>query len=259
MRQFEKFWLNIILVWLYLTLVGYVSLTFFRWNDTWKIDFSRPLEFMGSGTNNQVNNTWGTYDLSWSITSNISWIQSTSWVETDILTWDVITWDQDITIESATDPRSYLDYLLENGEAGKDYIVAIPTNQPAMNAKSWAENNTAMHNYLHKNRISFDLPKNGKQAYIMLVTSKSLSKVGNLFIGIDWKTVWWIDKYAKIPTDAVNEYLYPLCNFQLIGNGWKKFPAKNLCKKEIHNNKISINAVASGGDNKVEKIIIFFK
>ncbi len=186
-------------------------------------------------------------------------ISSTTWTTTDTLTWDVITWDQDITIESATDPRSYLDYLLENGEAGKDYIVAVPTNQPAMNAKSWAENNTTMHNYLHKNRISFDLPKNGKQAYIMLVTSKPLSKIGNLFIGIDWKTVWWIDKYAKIPTDAVNEYLYPLCNFQLIGNGWKKFPAKNLCKEDVHNNKISLNAVVGGGNNKVEKIIIFFK
>ena len=186
-------------------------------------------------------------------------ISSTTWTTTDTLTWDVITWDQDITIESATDPRSYLDYLLENGEAGKDYIVAVPTNQPAMNAKSWAENNTTMHNYLHKNRISFDLPKNGKQAYIMLVTSKPLSKIGNLFIGIDWKTVWWIDKYAKIPTDAVNEYLYPLCNLQLIGNGWIKFPAKNLCKNDTHNNKISLNAVVSGGNNKVEKIIIFFK
>ncbi len=186
-------------------------------------------------------------------------VPSTTWTTTDTLTWDVITWDQDITIESATDPRSYLDYLLENGEAGKDYIVAVPTNQPAMNAKTSAENNTTMHNYLHKNRISFDLPKNGKQAYIMLVTSKPLSKIGNLFIGIDWKTVWWIDKYAKIPTDAVNEYLYPLCNLQLIGNSWIKFPAKNLCKNNAHNNKISLNAVVSGGNNKVEKIIIFFK
>lgn len=186
-------------------------------------------------------------------------ISSTTWTTTDTLTWDVITWDQDITIESATDPRSYLDYLLENGEAGKDYIVAVPTNQPAMNAKTSAENNTAMHNYLHKNRISFDLPKNGKQAYIMFVTSKPLSKVDNLFIWIGWKTVWWIDKQVKIPTDAVNEYLYPLCNFQLIGNGWIKFPAKNLCKEDIHNNKISLNAVVGGGNNKVEKIIIFFK
>lgn len=230
---------------IYLPLFWLLSVYFLDWIESWK---------------RELGDVWDKVSfISWSITSNISWIQSATWVETDILTWDVITWDQDITIESATDPRSYLDYLLENGEDGKDYIVAVPTNQPAMNAKTSAENNTAMHNYLHKNRISFDLPKNGKQAYIMLVTSKPLSKVANLFIGIDWKTVWWIDKYAKIPTDAVNEYLYPLCNFQLIGNSWIKFPAKNLCKNNAHNNKISLNAVVSGGNNKVEKIIIFFK
>lgn len=191
--------------------------------------------------------------------STITGINPTKGTSSSVVTGEVVTWDQDITIESATDPRSYLDYLLENGEAGKDYIVAIPTNQPTMNAKTWAENTTAMHNYIHKNRINFDLQKNDKQAYIMFVTSKQLSKVANLFIGIDWKTVWWIDKPAKIPTDAVNEYLYPLCNLQLIGNGWIKFPAKNLCKNGIHNNKISLNAVVSGGNNKVEKIIIFFK
>ncbi len=73
-----------------------------------------------------------------------------------------------------------------------------------------------MHNYISENRIIFDIPDNQKNAYIMFVTTKPLSKVANLFVGIDGETVGWIDKKQKLETEAKNEYLYELCNLRLI-------------------------------------------
>lgn len=190
--------------------------------------------------------------------SDIIKIPSTTWTMIDIFTWGVTTWDQSITIESAADPREHLNYLLKNGKAWEDYIVATPENQPPMNSPSWAINTKNMHNYISENRISFDIPDNQKNAYIMFVTTKPLSKVANLFVGIDGETVGRIDKKQKLETEAKNEYLYELCNLRLIWNNWYRFSAPGLCE-EWPKGKIFINAVVGEANNKVEKIIIFFK
>lgn len=200
--------------------------------------------------------------MTWSESTSVSiitGIDSTEGTSSAVLTWEVITWDQEITIESATDPRSYLDYLLENGEAWKDYIVAIPQNQPRMNSKTWAVNTQEMHTYIHQNRITFDILNTEKTAYVMFVTTKALSKAVNLFVGIDWKTVGWIDKKQRLETEAANEHLYELCDLKLIGNKSYHFSASWLCKRGKPKNKISLNAVVWEANNKVEKIIIFFK
>ena len=70
------------------------------------------------------------------------------------------------------------------------------------------------------------------------------------YIDKDWNK---FSKIAKLPMKE-NE----LCNLRLIGNNWYRFSAPGLCE-EWPKNKIFINAVVGEANNKVEKIIIFFK
>jgi len=173
-------------------------------------------------------------------------IKDTPWVVV-VTTWAIATWD---LIKIPEDIREYMDYIMENGEAWVDFFVATPTNQPNMNSSDWNKNTENMHKYLYSNRISFDVNQSDKQWYIMFMTSKKISNNRNLFMWINWKTVWRINLDKKIEWTEDNEYMFKYDKLPIIWN--------NYSWDEDLNWKW-INAVVWEAYNKVEKIIIFFK
>lgn len=185
--------------------------------------------------------------------SNIEYPENTIWatIEQEITTWENITWT---IIDIPTDPRIYFDYIIEYGRWWIDYISIAPTNQPLMNSKAWSENTSRMHDYLYKNRIKFDIPSLDKQWYIMFVTSKPVSNISNVFLGIDGSTIWRLNKKASLSVKNQNEFLYKLDEVFLIWNNDYHF-SKDLSWKT----NIYINTVVWESNNKVEKIIIFFR
>lgn len=193
---------------------------------------------------------------SWyNITINNSWvsiINNTTWATTiPIQTWSIDTW---IIIEPPSDPKSYLDYIIKYWTWWLDYIAISPTNQPNMSSHAWSENTKRMHTYIHENRIKFDIPITDKQWYIMFITSNPISNISNIFLWIDGITIWWLNKKESLSSDSKKEFLYKLNEISLIGNNNYHF-SKNLSWKP----NIYINAVIWESNNKIEKIIIFFK
>ena len=186
----------------------------------------------------------------WQYTTN-KYPEDTSWANIEILTWTSDTW---VIIEPPNEPRLYLEYLIQYWSWWIDYIVKTPTNQPAMNSKYWSENTAKMHTYIHENRIKFEIPQIDKQWYIMFVTSRQVSNIGNIFLWVNGSTIWWLDKKESLSVENKNEYLYKLNHISLIGNNEYRF-RKDLSWKST----IFINAVVWESDNKIEKIIIFFK
>ena len=177
--------------------------------------------------------------------------EDTTWADTETSTWTSATW---VIIEPPNEPRLYLEYLIQYGSWWIDYIVKTPTNQPAMNSKAWSENTARMHTYIHENRIRFNIPTQEKQWYIMFVTSNSVSNISNIFLWVDGSTIWRLDKKESLPVENQNEFLYKLNDILLIGNNDYRFSEDLSWKASIY-----INAVVWESNNKVEKIIIFFK
>lgn len=176
---------------------------------------------------------------------------TTTWATIDIQTWSTNTW---VVIELPTDPRTYLDYIIQYGSWWVDYISIAPTNQPSMSSKVGSDNTASMHDYLYKNRIKFDIPSLDKQWYIMFVTSKPVSNISNIFLWVDWSTIWRLNKRASLPTENQNEFLYKLDEMPLIWNNDYRFSPDFSWKKTIY-----INAVVWEANNKVERIILFFR
>lgn len=186
-----------------------------------------------------------TYNWSWDIIGNTSGAV----VETPDFTGDINT---GAVVEVPNDPRLYLEYIIEYWTGGEDYIAFSPTNQPDMSSQAWGENTTKMHKYIHENRIVFNLPDTKKQWYILFITTRKLKWISNLFLWVDGKTIWWLDKNDSITKDT-NEYLYPLNNIAILWNGGRSMP------QDLSKWPLSLNAVVGESNNKVEKIIIFFK
>ena len=188
----------------------------------YKTDSPEIAETSGSGTNTQ--------DFSWNIYEG-----STSVIPPDVI--------------------GFYTYILKNWEKGVDYIQKIPNPQPNMNSKISTDNNVKMHDYLYKNQIVFNMPSTNKKGYIMFITTNPVSKDKNIFFGLNGKTIGWLDK-NNIPLETYekNQYLYELNNLLLVGNNWYRFSKDLSWIKELH-----LNAVVWEANNKVEKIIIFFK
>ena len=184
-------------------------------------------DIVGSGTNSQ--------EFSWDIHEGSGLDNLTSIIPSDVI--------------------GYYTYILEHWERDVDYIQKIPNQQPNMNARISTDNNVKMHDYLYKNQIVFKIPSTNKKGYIMFITTNPVSKDKNIFFGLNGKTIGWIDK-NNIPFETYekNQYLYELNNLLLVGNGWYRFSKDLSWIKKLH-----LNAVVWEANNKVEKIIIFFK
>lgn len=174
----------------------------------------------------------------------------------DTNTWVVIEQPVIINTWEILWARELLNYQLENWEWWKDYIIVTPNpEQPKINAKTSAENNERMRSYIWNNRITFDINTERKW-YIMFVTTKQIKNSTNIFFWLDWKTIGRLDKTSqnKIDTEYENEFLYPLDHIDLVWNNNYRFTAETTWK-----DKLSINAVVWEDNNKIEKIIIFFR
>lgn len=198
-----------------------------------------------------------TYFFTWKkisqIESNVNHLinETSTWATIEQQTWSTNTW---VVIELPTDPRTYLDYIIQYGSWWVDYISIAPTNQPSMSSKVGSDNTSSMHDYLYKDRIKFDIPSLDKQWYIMFVTSKPVSNISNIFLWVDWSTIWRLNKRASLPTENQNEFLYKLDEMPLIWNNDYRFSPDFSWKKTIY-----INAVVWEANNKVERIILFFR
>lgn len=198
-----------------------------------------------------------TYFFTWKkisqIESNVNHLinETSTWATIDIQTWSTNTW---VVIEIPQDPRTYLDYIVQYGSWWIDYISIAPINQPSMSSKVGSDNTKRMHDYLYKNRIKFDIPSLDKQWYIIFVTSKPVSNISNIFLWVDGLNIWRLNKKASLPTENPNEFLYKLDEIPMIWNNDYRFSPDFSWKKTIY-----INAVVWESNNKVERIILFFR
>lgn len=181
---------------------------------------------------------------------------ATTWTISEILTETIPeTWWNSSLEEIPSDVMGYYTHILEKGVEGVDYIQKTPNPQPNLNAKISTDNNVRMHDYLYKNQIVFQIPATSKKAYIMFITTSPVAKDKNIFVGLDGKTIGWLDKNnLPIETYEKNQYLYELNNLLLVGNNWYKFSKDLSWPRGLY-----LNAVVWEANNKVEKIIIFFK
>lgn len=253
MKSLEKNALNTILLWLYLTLIGYFTLTFFRWSDTWKIDFMRPLEIRNPHTDNPIHNQDGSHDLSW---SSASWLTNT-WSNITILTWNIsLTWENETWIvEIPESPRDYLNYLLEHWVAWTDYITAIPPKPPVIYSSNKEENNTIKDAYLARTKITFTLPETDKQGYVLFVADREIPDNRDIFLAINGQTLWAIRKNKSLPVAEYGEYLYPMDKVVIAGGNGK---TRNLYDY-VKDNELRLNAFVWEKGNYVKKIILFWK
>lgn len=196
---------------------------------------------------NSLNNILN--KIIWGENNNIN-IKNTTGTVLEIIP-EYLTWDEIIFPEY---PRAILDYWMDYGTWWIDYIVASPINQPNMDSKYWAINTEELHKYLYQNRIKFDIKDTTREWYIMFITTYPINKNSNLFLWLDWSTIWWIDTSRALFTENKNEFLYRLNEINLIWNNNYHF-YKDLSWKS----SISINGVVWEAWNKLEKIIIFFK
>lgn len=179
--------------------------------------------------------------------------QNTTGVSIEILTWNIDSNTGNSNV-GLNNPRDYLDYQMSKWTWWIDYIIASPTDQPKLNSKESSENSEKMHLYLYQNRINFEIANTNREWYILFITTYPIKNTSNIFIWLEWKTIWWLDKEKKLQTENDNEFLYQLSDLRLIWNNNYKF------SKDLSNNStISINAVLWEMWNYVEKIIIFFK
>lgn len=181
---------------------------------------------------------------------------ATTWTTSEMLTGIMPgTWSNNTIEEIPSDVMGYYTYILEKGGEGVDYIQKTPKPQPNLNAKISTDNNVRMHDYLYKNQIVFQIPATSKKAYIMFITTSPVAKDKNIFVGLDGKTIGWLDKNnLPIETYEKNQYLYELNNLLLVGNNWYKFSKDLSWPRGLY-----LNAVVWEANNKVEKIVIFFK
>ena len=139
-------------------------------------------------------------------------------------------------------------FLVMNKPKQEIESVYIPETQPIINSKTSEENNEKMRKYLRDNRIEIDTK--GK-VYIDFITDKEIQENTNIFIWIDWKTIWRLDKSKRIKTENPKEFLYQISSIDLIGNNNYKFKVK------IEGDKLNINAVVRENNNKITEIKVF--
>lgn len=174
---------------------------------------------------------------------------NSTWTNVEIYTWEVDTWNN-VWIEKPSNPRDLLDYQIRYWVDWVDYFISAPTDQPKMNWKTSDENNNTMWSYIHNNRISFDVKDENRNWYILFVMTNKPKWWSNIFLWVDGKTIWYLDKSESLPVENDNELLYRYDAVPVIWNSYAR--DENLYWK-------SINAVIAEQNNKIERIIVFFE
>ena len=130
-----------------------------------------------------------------------------------------------------------------------DYFIATPTEQPKMNWKTSEENNNTMWSYLYNNRINF-ATNNEREWYILFILKNKPKSWNNIFLWVNGKTIWYLDKSKSLPVENDNELLYKYNEVPIIGNNYTR--NEDLYWK-------AINTVIAEQNNRVEKIIVYFE
>lgn len=150
-----------------------------------------------------------------------------------------------------------MDYIIDNGIAGQDYIIVNPPKPPIIRSSDKQENNAVMFSYLNKTKVIFTIPQTTKRWYVMFITNKEVPETRDFFLSIDWWSKGPMRKRWSLPVANENEYLYPMNAVAMISSNWRY--SYNLYENISDNNKLRLNAFVWEQWNYVKQIIIFFK
>lgn len=168
-----------------------------------------------------------------------------------------------VYIPIPSEPKKYIDYILQSGVLWEDYIIILPTQpQPRLTSTDSSINTKEIRKYIetNKEKHTINMPKWVSDGYIIFKTKRILDngEFANLLLAIDYQSKWIIDKNASLDKANSNEYIYRLTSVPLISNIEKiKFKANIL--DYILEWKLSISSVTTEDQNPVEKITIVFK
>ena len=202
---------------------------------------------------NSIEN-WTGLNLSWSISwwvipIIVEWTGSLSW---ENQTWSLIKTGNIIP----DDPRGFVDYIMKYWELNKDYFSADVYNQPVTHWDTREENNALFFPYIWKYRYQFPISKDKKNWYILITLKKVLAKNRDIFLAINWSSVWLlVKKNSEIVRDE-NEYLYPINKIPVIGNKWRYII--NLFDR-VENETLTLWWFTSESGNWIKNITIVFK
>lgn len=128
--------------------------------------------------------------------------QSSSGVQVIEFTWDMIV--------APSNPRDYIDYIIQNWEQWKDYFIVYPNKQPDITSSDKAVNNSTLRQYAYKYRYSVDIWNINSGVYIMFTTIKPISDNRSLFLTINWSSKWALNMNLKKDAYYDNEYLFDI-------------------------------------------------
>ncbi|MCX6823550.1 MAG: hypothetical protein NT085_00275 [candidate division SR1 bacterium] len=160
-----------------------------------------------------------------------------------------------------TEPRAYIDFMLQNGSGGEDYVIVEPAKpRPEISASTASENNKRIMNYIIKNvkNNTIKLPTGVVDGYIMFSTTKEIGKENDLFLVISDANKGMVDKDKSLDPYSTNEYVYDINAIPQISSVSKRAFITNLLNNVV-GNKISITGIVGEKGNRVEKITIVFK
>lgn len=194
-----------------------------------------------------TNNTWAV--TGWVIPIIVEWTGSLSW---ENQTWEVVkTWNI-----IPDDPRGFVNYMLNNWQLNKDYFSADIYPQPITHWDTRQENNNLLFPYIWKYRYQFPVPNNKDKWYLLITLKRALAKNREVFLAIDWSSIWpLIIKKSEDVRDET-EYLYPMENIPARWNKWEY--TTNLFKR-INNWILTLWWFVSESGNGIKNITIVLK
>ncbi len=179
------------------------------------------------------------------------WLNTDKFYQIPLLTWDVriIKPLRDISLT----PIQNVENVMSGGISWVDYITQIPIKHPNISWNS-AQNTEIIHKYLYnkENRLIFNIPE-WKNWLLLITTLKPIAKNRELFLWLQWSTVWILHKEKWIVTNNDNEYLFDI-NKLPVGT-WPHWIS--LFDNTI-DGKVQLNVFAAETDNYVEKITMIF-
>lgn len=190
--------------------------------------------------------------------------QITWWIKPIIVegTWSIISWEIQTgeIIKSwnvmPDEPRWIVDYIMKNWTLNTDYIYADLYPQPVTHWKTSTENNAVYFKYIYKYRYPFAIPTDKKSGYIFITLNKPLAKDRDIFLAINWSSIWPLIKAQSENVRNETEYLYPM---NKIPARWLKWLYSVNLFERIKNWILTLGWFVSESWNWIKNITIVLK
>lgn len=133
----------------------------------------------------------------------------------------------------------------------------IPRPHPFITSNSWKENNEVMHDYLYRNMYAIDTAYTWDVA-IKFTTTNDVREDRNIFISINWKTVWHLDRGRELCVELGwpcwldnHVFIYNARKLPIIWNN------KFVFDIDITKHPTNINAFVTQDNNRIEEIYLY--